>query len=86
MTHDNAELLILAPARRLYLALTTQAGLQGWWTENCRIGDGVGEHSAFHFGDTRKIMRIAALQADREVRWTCTDSHIAAPNLKRSDE
>ncbi|HWV17708.1 MAG TPA: SRPBCC domain-containing protein [Rhodocyclaceae bacterium] len=86
MPNYNTELLVQAPPRRLYQALTTQAGLQGWWTESCTIGDGVGARSTFYFGETWKIMRTASLKPDTEVRWTCTDSHIAAPGLKRSDE
>ena len=86
MPNYNSELLVQAPAHRLYLALTTQAGLQGWWTEDCSMGEGVGAHAAFHFGDTWKVMRVAGLNPDSEVRWTCTDSHIAAPNLQRGDE
>lgn len=86
MPNYNTELLIQAPPRRLYQALITQEGLQGWWTESCTIGDGVGARSTFYFGETWKIMRTAGLKPDAEVRWTCTDSHIAVPGLKRTDE
>lgn len=86
MPSYNSELLVQAPPRRLYQALTTQKGLQGWWTEHCSVGDGVGARSTFYFGETWKIMRTASLKADAEVRWTCTDSRIAAPGLKRADE
>jgi uncharacterized protein YndB with AHSA1/START domain len=86
MQHYNAELLVQAPARRLYQALTTQQGIASWWTQDCAIGGHVGASSTFHFGDTWKIMRIAKLASDAEVHWTCIDSHIAAPGLKRQDE
>ena len=86
MPHYNAELLVQAPARRLYQALTTQQGIASWWTKDCAIGGNVGARSTFHFGETWKVMRIAKLVPDAEVHWTCTDSHIAAPGLKRPDE
>lgn len=86
MPHYNTELLVRAPVQRLYQALTTQAGLQGWWTRDCSIGNGVGSRSTFHFGDTWQVMHIARLTPDSEVHWTCTDSHIVEPGLARADE
>jgi uncharacterized protein YndB with AHSA1/START domain len=86
MNSFNCELLINAPRSRIYQALTTAAGLQAWWTEDCAIEQDIGARSTFNFGETFKIMRIAGLTTDAEVRWTCTNSHITAPGLKRPDE
>ncbi len=86
MSHYQTEMLLAAPAAQVYQALTTAAGLQAWWTHDCDIGSSVGARSTFYFGETYKTMRIDTLVPDAEVHWTCTDSHIAVPTLKRKDE
>jgi uncharacterized protein YndB with AHSA1/START domain len=73
-----------APAEVLYAALTTSAGVRGWWTRDCEVANHVGGLIDLRFGPNRKQMRIEALEPGREVRWLCTAAHIDA--LNRKDE
>ncbi len=71
----------------VYDALTTEAGLRGWWTLNCEVGKRVGAESVFRFGKTYKRMQIEVLEPGREVRWRCVGHHHHAPGeLSRTDE
>jgi uncharacterized protein YndB with AHSA1/START domain len=87
MNHYKKDILIAAPAADVYRALTTPAGLRGWWTATCDVGTGVGARSTFRFGQTHNVMRIEGLQPDAEVRWRCLEQHHHAPGqLTRVDE
>lgn len=74
--HFRKEVHFNAPASALYAALSTQAGLRGWWTQTCTVGDKAGEPARFEFGENYKLMRIELLRPDRQVRWQCLESHI----------
>ncbi len=79
-------LVVDAAPADVYAALTTPDGLRGWWTEDCDIATEVGGTHHFRFARTRKAMRVERLDAEREVRWLCTDAHIAADRLAQKDE
>lgn len=81
MNDFHQKLLINADARTVYQALTTQRGLRGWWTTTCHAGEAVGSTIEVHFGTTRKLLRIATLTPDREVRWECTEAHLDVPGV-----
>lgn len=81
-----AALFIEAPAAKVYEALTTSDGLQGWWTETCEIGTTEGGLSTFRFDDTWKTMRIDKLAPSSEVRWHCMDSSIDLEHGSTSSE
>lgn len=70
----------------LFAALTTTAGVRGWWTTTCEVASEVGGAIHLRFGDTRKELRVVSLVPGREVRWRCVAAHIAAPGLGRRDE
>ena len=86
MNHYRKTLVVQAVPADVYAALTTPAGLRGWWTEDCDIAIAVGGTHHFRFARTRKAMRVERLDADREVRWICTGAHIAADRLTHKDE
>jgi uncharacterized protein YndB with AHSA1/START domain len=77
---------IAAAAATVYAALTTAAGLRGWWSQDCDIASGVGGELQFRFGRNRKVMRIERLDPPAEIRWSCTDCYMAATELTRRDE
>jgi uncharacterized protein YndB with AHSA1/START domain len=65
---------IEAPPERVFAAVTTGSGLQGWWT-----GDAVAEPRAgsvvelgFYGRSTIFRMRVDELVPAKTVRWTCT--------------
>lgn len=80
------QLDIAASPDTVYAALTTAAGLRGWWTENCDVDTAVGGQLHFRFGQTRKTLRIDSLVPAREVIWTCTAAHIAVDRLTDKGE
>lgn len=65
-------LLIEAPAETVYEALTTQKGLQGWWTPETIAKPEVGSIARFAFGpDYFKEMKIEELKPYSKVKWLC---------------
>ncbi len=85
MNHYQHSITLHASPATVYAALTTAAGLRGWWTEDCDIQDGVGGELAFRFG-AHKEMRIERQVPQREVAWLCTGAHIDIDRFKRKDE
>ncbi len=86
MDHYRQRIDIQADPATVYAALTTPAGLQGWWTRDCEVPTQVGGRIRLRFGRTHKELRIAGLEPERAVRWRCIQAHIAAPQLTRRDE
>lgn len=70
---------INADARRIYEALTTAAGVRGWWTVDAELDARVGCAAAFRFQEERGTMevrfRVDVMEPNREVAWTCTGEH-----------
>ncbi|EKE70214.1 SRPBCC family protein [Gallaecimonas xiamenensis] len=79
-------MLLCAPAARVYDALTTQHGIAGWWTRSCEVGARVGELVRIKFGETFKVMRIESLRPQSEVRWNVVDAQLVVPGLTRTNE
>lgn len=86
MKSFKCELLLAAPVSLIYEALTTQHGIESWWTTSSKVGTSVGEHITIHFGDTYKVMHIETLHPFTEVRWSVTDAQLIAPGLTRTNE
>jgi uncharacterized protein YndB with AHSA1/START domain len=86
MNHYRHTCTVDAVPSSVYAALTTAAGLRGWWTRDCDVAAGVGATLRFRFGANHKTMQVEALVADREVRWLCTGAHIACGDFTRRDE
>ena len=63
-----------APIPVVYMALTEQEGLAGWWTADTVANPSVGSIAAFQFGDRyHNTMRIEVLDPEKRVEWTCLD-------------
>jgi uncharacterized protein YndB with AHSA1/START domain len=67
------EVVIGAPARRVYEALATREGLRGWWTDDAEMEPRVGSVAVFGFGNRATVfrMRIDDLVPGRRVVWSC---------------
>ncbi|KAF0812087.1 hypothetical protein IGB42_03364 [Andreprevotia sp. IGB-42] len=88
MSHFQQSLTIDATPAAVYAALTTPAGLQGWWTKDSDVdaANQLGGLLQFRFGPHYKQMRVEQLEPGREVRWLCTVAHLDFDHLKRQDE
>ncbi|KQS30725.1 SRPBCC domain-containing protein [Dyadobacter sp. Leaf189] len=65
---------IKAPIQNVYQALTTNAGLAGWWTTDTKgEGDQVGSILEFRFGAGGFDMKVKELVAPTRVVWEVTD-------------
>jgi uncharacterized protein YndB with AHSA1/START domain len=76
---------LAAPLHSVYQALTTQAGLAGWWTDDCTIGTREGDENEFRFPRSSFFARfkIRRLVPDSLVEWECLDSlHPAESGFK----
>ena len=69
------EITLKAPAEDVYRALTTEAGLLGWWTRDVVAEARVGSVAQFGFNNRSTVfqMRIDELTPGRRVVWTCVD-------------
>lgn len=72
MPNIRHELIIAAPAEKIYNALTNQEGLSAWWTPNTNAQPEPGSIARFPFGSGYfKEMKIIALEPSRRVDWLC---------------
>ena len=68
----EAELVVKAPPEAVFEALTTVAGLAGWWTTTVTGSGLTGGELRFTFGnDVPCIMEVTAAERPSIVRWTC---------------
>jgi uncharacterized protein YndB with AHSA1/START domain len=62
------------PLPVVYMALTEQEGLSGWWTTDTVASPAVGSIAGFRFGDRyHNTMRVEKLEHDTRVEWICLD-------------
>lgn len=85
MSNYQADISFNAPVAKVHEALTTERGIQNWWTATSEVGTAVGESITIRFGTTFKVMRIEELQ-DEKVRWKVIEAHLDVPGLTRADE
>ena len=64
---------IAAPAEKIYRALTTEEGIQAWWTTDVKLDTHAGGKAVFGFFDHSTFfqMRIEQLTPPALVRWQC---------------
>ena len=64
---------IAAPAEKIYRALTTEEGIQAWWTTDVKMDAHAGGKAVFGFFDHSTVfeMRIERLTPPALVRWQC---------------
>ncbi|MFL5686160.1 MAG: SRPBCC family protein [Chloroflexota bacterium] len=60
-------------ARRIYEAITTQAGEAAFWTSDCDVEPAVGSIARFGFPSAPVDLRmqIDELSLDQRIRWSC---------------
>jgi uncharacterized protein YndB with AHSA1/START domain len=67
---------INAPTPKVFSALTTDAGLSGWWSTNVKVEPGLGGVIDFTFvDDFNPNMQVTKLETDRWVEWKCISGH-----------
>jgi len=75
MKSIRQNVLIAAPAEKVYKALTTQEGLAGWWTPAATAKAELNSVARFPFNfpnfDYVKEMKITGLKPNAEVKWEC---------------
>ncbi len=76
MSSIKEQVVVRVPAQKLYAALTTQEGYNGWWSKDCQIGRKPGDECALKFNKGGSIVsmrfRIDELTANERVKWTCS--------------
>jgi len=73
MTDILHSITIEAPPEKIFEALTTQEGLQGWWTADTEAKPEVGSQAVFGFFNRSTVfrMRIDELTPPKRVKWSC---------------
>ena len=68
--------LAVTPAK-VFQALATQEGLQGWWTGDTEASPQIGSIATFGFGNRSTVfrLRIDELAPGKKVAWTCLGDH-----------
>lgn len=67
---------IHSPPGEVYAALTTEAGVTGWWTTVASVESGAGGIIRFTFlNDFHPQMRQTKLEEGRLVEWRCVGGH-----------
>lgn len=80
-------LRIAAPPGAVYSALTTQEGIEGWWTTTCSVAEEAGGAVTVRFDRTFKTFLVERLEPTALVRWKCVDARLEVPGLSlRPDE
>ena len=73
MPDINHLIRISAKPAIVFNALTTQAGLQSWWTPKVDLGP---SSIDFHFEEGyHKTMKVEASREEEHVEWYCTEGH-----------
>lgn len=62
---------INAPKEKVFEALTTIKGLNGWWTNNTTGDCTVGGIIQFRFGDFGPDMKVKEITPNESVTWEC---------------
>ena len=72
MPNIHQEVLIGAPAEKVFQAITSQEGLSGWWTPKVSAKPELNSIARFPFGeDYFKEMKILELKPAEQVTWLC---------------
>ena len=75
MPKIHHQLIIGTPAKTVYNALTTQAGLAAWWTPQTVAIPEIGSISQFGFGPAYvKKMKVVDLRPFEWVQWFCLEA------------
>lgn len=73
------QVLIKAPAKKIYQLIATREGIQQWLreSEGWKIsGDtSLGGLITFYLETHHHIMKVIQMEKDKQVRWECTEGH-----------
>ncbi len=86
MDNYQQSFTLKATPAKVYAAISTLEGIQGWWTQDCTGSTHEGASLHIRFGGTHKDLRIEQLEPNQSVRWLCTAAHINHESLTRKDE
>jgi uncharacterized protein YndB with AHSA1/START domain len=77
MTDLHFNVPINAAPAKIYGAIATESGMQGWWTRDTRMEPKVGGSAEFGFDRRAMVfrMRIDALDPSLKVRMSCAGDH-----------
>lgn len=79
MANINHQIIIKAPAKKIYELISTKTGIQKWLTkeEGWKIkgNENIGDTLLFYFGENHHEMKISKLEPNREVKWNCAAGH-----------
>lgn len=69
---------IISPPAKVYEAITTSKGIQGWWAQNSDIATRPGNQHTMNFVKEGNAVvmkfRVDDMQANQKVSWTCTEN------------
>jgi uncharacterized protein YndB with AHSA1/START domain len=85
--HDDYRCAITldAPIASVYDALSTPAGLRGWWGTDAQVATEVGGHTRFNWSPTSFIVfRVEQLVRPTTIEWSCVEQQ--DENLPHPDE
>jgi len=66
--------VIKATSEKVYSAVTTQEGLEGWWCKQTTAKPELGFVNVFTFGKFQNEMKVTKLTTNRKVEWKCINS------------
>jgi uncharacterized protein YndB with AHSA1/START domain len=77
MAEMKHQIPIKAAAEKVYAAITTQAGLRGWWTADTQADEKAGGKAEFGFDKRGMVFRmtIEKLDPGKRVVWSCHGDH-----------
>ena len=79
MANINHQIIIKAPAKKIYELISTKTGIQKWLTKEdgwkIKGNENIGDTLLFYFGENHHEMKISKLEPNREVKWNCVAGH-----------
>jgi uncharacterized protein YndB with AHSA1/START domain len=74
MKEIRHNVVIKAPAEKVYRAITTQEGIESWWCKQTTVKPELGFTNVFIFGKSRNEMKVTGLSLDKRTEWECVNS------------
>src|SRR5688572_29729224 len=74
MAEIRHNVVIKARPEKVFNAITTQEGLENWWTKQTTAKPEVGFVNIFTFGKFRNEMKVSTLVHNKKVEWKCIQS------------
>ncbi|MFY0600160.1 MAG: SRPBCC domain-containing protein [Cyclobacteriaceae bacterium] len=75
ITHN---LQIKASVNVVYSAVSTEKGINGWWSKDCTVGESEGQNSLLKFDKQGTLVEMGfktlTLSPNKKVVWECTEN------------